>query len=251
MKAQTGSNLLPFWSREAGVKVEIPKLAADYMRRESLAQQLDALLERRLTVLRAPAGFGKTAVLAEVCGEKRKGCVVGWLALDGHDTPSELASYAACAFDRAGLNLTALQESGGWSSLRNAQQMGMLAHAIEEHAAPCLLVLDNLDRLSPRSADWLDRLVRRGPRNLRVAIASRSNPRINLTGLELNGSVSIVGTELLRFSAGEVGRFFRGALSDRELAAVWEHTAGWPLALAHCRRALGSGNSELDAGTAY
>ena len=212
-------------------------------------RQLDSLLEWRLTVLRAPVGFGKTTLLAEICRKQRKKAVVAWLSLDVHDTPSELAGLVACAFDHAGMDLAPLRAFDGWSSLQAAQQMGLLARAVELHAAPCLLVLDNADRLRPRSADWLDRLVKRGPGNLHVAIACRSNPTINLTGHELDGSVSIVGTEQLRFSATEVGRYFRGELAGRELAAVWELTAGWPLAVAHCHGAPGPGNSEPDAGS--
>ena len=219
------------------MKFAIPELPAGHVRREALVPQLESLLERRLTVVQAPAGFGKTTLLADVCRKQRKEVVAGWLALDAHDTPSELASLVACAFDHAGMDLALLREFDGWSSLQAAQQMGLLARAVELHAAPCLLVLDNVDRLPPRSTDWLDRLVKRGPGNLHVAIACRSNPRINLTGHELDGSVRIVCTEQLRFSAAEVGRYFHGELSGRELAEVWERTAGWPLAVAHCRSA--------------
>ena len=249
MKLDDGFNVLPPWAREVRAKTAIPEPPAGHVRRESLIRQLDSLLERRLTVLWAPAGFGKTTVLADACREKRKEAVVAWLALDDCDRPGDLASYLACAFGRAGMDLTVLQECGGWSSLRDAQQMGMLARAVELHAAPGLLVLDNMDRLQPGSAAWLDRLVKRGPGNLHVAIACRSNPTINLTGHELDGSVRIVGTEQLRFSATEVGRYFHDELSDRALAAVWERTAGWPLAVAHCRSAPGPGNSEPDAGS--
>ena len=249
MNPHAASNVLSSWAQEARAKVAIPELPAGHVRRASLVRQLDSLLEWRLTVLRAPVGFGKTTLLADVCRKQRKEVVAGWLALDAHDTPSELASFVACAFHHAGMDLTLLREFDGWSALRRAQQMGLLARAIELHAAPCLLVLDNVDRLPPRSTDWLDRLVKRGPGNLHVAIACRSNPRINLTGHELDGSVSIVGTEQLRFSATEVGRYFHGELSGRELAAVWERTAGWPLAVAHCRSAPGPGNAEPDAGS--
>ena len=204
MKLDDGFNILPPWALEVRAKTAIPELPAGHVRRKSLVRQLDSLLERRLTVLWAPAGFGKTTLLADACREKRKEAVVAWLALDDCDRPGELASCLACAFGRAGMDLTALQECGGWSSLHNAQQMGMLARAVALHAAPCLLVLDNMDRLQPCSADWLDRLVKRGPRNLHVAVACRSTPRINLTGHELDGSVSIIETKQLRWDSTRV-----------------------------------------------
>ena len=205
MTLHTGSSFLPSWAQDARAKVAIPALPAGHVRRESLIRQLDSLLERRLTVLRAPAGFGKTTLLADACHRKREEAVVAWLTLDDCDRPGELATYLACACGHAGMDLTVLQECGRWSSLRSAQQMGLLVRAVELHAAPCLLVLDNMDRLHSASADWLDRLVKRAPRNLHVAVAGRSEPNINLTGPEIDGSVSIIGTQQLRCSTTSAG----------------------------------------------
>ncbi|MCY4602049.1 MAG: AAA family ATPase [Acidobacteria bacterium] len=200
MTLHTGSSFLPSWAQDARAKVAIPELPDGHVPRESLVRQLASLLERRLTVLLAPAGCGKTMLLADVCRAKRQEAVVAWLALDAGDRPGELAAYLAVALGRAGMDLAVLQECGRWSSLRSAQQMGLLARAVELHAAPCLLVLDNIDRLHSASADWLDRLVKRGPRNLHVAVACRSTPRINLTGPEIDGAVSIIGAKQLRRS---------------------------------------------------
>ena len=56
------------------------------------------------------------------------------------------------------------------------QQMGMLARAIQQHGAPCLLVLDEVDRLPRRTVDLIDLLVKRAPANLHVAMAFRTDP---------------------------------------------------------------------------
>ena len=68
-------------------KVMAPPPPAGYVRRASLLQRIDAVLDRRLTVLQAPGGFGKTTVLADVSHrKKRQGVVVAWLSLDQDDT---------------------------------------------------------------------------------------------------------------------------------------------------------------------
>ncbi len=205
MTQHAGPDFLPHWAQEARAKVAIPALPAGHVRRESLIRQLDSLLERRLTVLQAPAGCGKTTLLADVCRAKRQEAVVAWLALDAGDRPGELAAYLAVALGRAGMDLAVLRACGRWSSLHSAQQMGLLARAVELHAAPCLLVLDNMDRLHSGSADWLDRLVKHGPPNLHVAVACRSIPGINLSGPGSDGSVSIIGTQQLRCSTTSAG----------------------------------------------
>ena len=103
----------PIWLLQA--KVLAPEPPAGYVRRESLLARLDGLLERRLTVLQAPAGFGKTTVLADVAhGVREQGTVVGWISLDGDDTPNLFGNYLAAAFEQAGLDGALLSGWGCW-----------------------------------------------------------------------------------------------------------------------------------------
>ena len=228
-----------------------PEPPARYVRREPLQQRLKGLLERRLTVLRAPAGFGKTSVLADLASRVREqGLIVGWISLDGDDTPNLFGSYLAAAFEHAGLDLTLLNAHDGWSSSPAVQQMGMLARAIELHAAPCLLMLDEVDRLPQRTVKLVDLLVKRAPGNLHVAMAFRSDPGLELAPQVLNGDAVILGPENLRFSKADIARFFQDGLSRRELTAVEKRTAGWPVAVMMYRnlRASRPGERAANAG---
>ena len=202
------------------------------MRRAPLLARLDGLLERRLTVLQAPAGFGKTTVLADVArGVREREVVVGWISLDGDDTPNLFGSYLAAAFEHAGLDVALLNAHEAWSSSPAVQQMGMLARAIQQHGAPCLLVLDEVDRLPRRTVALVDLLVKRAPANLHVALALRTDPGLDLAPHVLDGGAVLVGAQAFRFSRADIARFFQGGLSRRELVAVEERTAGWAVAL--------------------
>ena len=120
------------WLPASKCKVTAPDPGSDYLQRAALLRQVDSVLERRLTVLRAPAGFGKTTVLADVGRRKRQqGVVVGWLSVDEDDAPSALVSHLACAFVHGGLDLALLLQFDGWSSSPIARQMGMLVRTIE------------------------------------------------------------------------------------------------------------------------
>ena len=145
---------------------------------------------------RRPAAGRRRRWPASAAGLRKTGAVVGWLLCDEQDAPNALV-HAACAFEHARLDLSPLGELDVWSALPAAQQMGTLVRAIERHAAPCLLVLDEVDRLAPRSADLVDRLLQRGPGNFHVAAACRSNPRLDLTAHDLHGSVRVIGAEQL------------------------------------------------------
>ena len=209
-----------------------PEPPAGYVRRAPLLARLDGLLERRLNVLQAPAGFGKTTVLADVArGVRERGVVVGWISLDGDDTPNLFGSYLAAAFEHAGLDVALRNAHDAWSSSPAVQQMGMLARAIQQHGAPCLLVLDEVDRLPRRTVALVDLLVKRAPGNLHVALALRTDPGLDLAPHVLDGGAVLVGAQAFRFSRADIARFFQGGLSRRELAAVEERMAGWAVAL--------------------
>lgn len=64
------------------------------MRYVSALQRLARVLQRRLTALQAPAGFGKTTALAGIAWDwAQQGVAVGWMALDGEDTLNLFGSY--------------------------------------------------------------------------------------------------------------------------------------------------------------
>lgn len=245
----SGSSLVPAWLLKA--KVMPAKLPARYVRRAPLLQRLDGLRDRRLTVLRAPAGFGKTTVLADVARSIREGeGIVAWVSLDDDDTPDVFGSYLACAFEHGGLDLGLLNAEDTWSSSPAVHQIGMLARAIELHGGPCLLALDEVDRLPPRTIQLIDLLLRRAPPNLHLALACRSDPGLDVATQLLAGEAAVVGAEEFRFSKADIARLFDGELSRRELAAVEERTAGWPVALLVYRNMRSDEAGHLGADTA-
>ena len=229
-EAHLVASVFPSWLLNA--KVVAPAPPPGYVCRRTLVRRVETVLQRRLTVLQAPAGFGKTTVLADISQRIRaRGHLVGWLALDEDDTPGAFGSYAAYAFERAGLDLAAVADPDEWSSGAVARQIGLLARAIEQHAAPCLLVLDEVERLPRHTVGLIDLLLKRAPPNLHFAAAFRSNPGLDLAAHVLDGSAIVVGAAAFRFSKHEIAEFFQGDLSRRKLAAVEKRTAGWPVAL--------------------
>ncbi len=222
--------VVPSWLLKA--KVSPPDPGAGSVPRHALLQRLGAAFERRFALLQAPAGFGKTTVLADFSRRKQEeGLVVAWVSLDEDDEPSLFGTYLTYAFECAGLDLSALNDPGAWSSSPVAYQVGMLARAIELHAAPCLLILDEVDRVPRETIAAIQRLVEHAPANLHFALAFRANPGLDLTMQVLDGSGVVLDADELRFSTSEIEQFFRGKLSPRRLTEVEEFTAGWPVAL--------------------
>ena len=218
----------PPWVLSA--RVTAPDLVRGYYDRPELLARIDPLEDRRITVLTAPGGFGKTTLLADLHRRARnRGRVAAWLTLTGDDTPAVLGAYLACAFERAGLPLSGGERPGAAAP---AGYTALLAHAIEAWGAPCLLILDDAGRLVVReTVEALDALLRYGPRNLHVAVAGRRNPGLDVDEAVLAGRGLRVGVEQLRFSLSEIAGFVGPALSGSDLQALAARTEGWPVAL--------------------
>ena len=139
-----------------------------------------------------PAGSGRLRQDNRARGllppQAAQGAVAAWISLDGDDTPTAFGSYLVYAFECAGLDLSVLSDPDVWSSSPATCQIGMLARAIELHAEPCLLVLDEVDRLPRETVDLIQRLVEHGPSNLHLALAFRANPGLDLAMRVLDGS---------------------------------------------------------------
>ena len=217
-------------------KVSLPDPIEGWLERKELEARC-ALTERRLTVLRAPGGFGKTALLGHRCRRLREqGVVVAWLSLDEEDGPGPLAAYLALAFEAAGLERGGRASAETRSGLADTQadyRINLLVRALERYDAPCVLALDEVERLGSAGAvGTLNALLRRAPRNLHVGMAFREQPPdLEIAMFALEGRETTVTADDLRFSRRDIARFFEGGLSRRELASLAADSAGWPIAL--------------------
>ena len=188
---------------------------------------------RRVTVLNAAGGFGKTTLLAACCRHLRaRGTSTAWISLDEQDEPAVLATYIYAACQRTGLEISDGPNDRD-ASAEPEVRIGLLARAIEAHAAPFVLALDEIDRLSHRgSVALLDFLLQRGPPNLHVAIACRRLPDgTNVAGAVLEGKATVLTANELRFSKSEIAEFFDLRLSRSELSSLAADSAGWPIAV--------------------
>ena len=224
-------------------KVALPDPVEGWLEREELEARC-VLTDRRLTVLHAPGGFGKTALLGHCCRVLREqGVAVAWLSLDEEDGPGSLAAYLALAFEAAGLGTFGEgvgSEVGDFGREPEPQadtqaeyRINLLVRALERHGAPCVLALDEVERLTNRGAVvTLNALLRRAPRNLHVGMAFREEPPgLEIAMFALEGREATVTSDDLRFSRSDMVRFFEGDLSRRELVSVAADSAGWPIAL--------------------
>ena len=224
--------MIPPWLLAA--KVTAPDRAPGFFRRPAITDRIEPF-DDGLLILKAPAGFGKTTLLADLYHAAREtGVLAAWITLDEADTPPVLAEYLLYAFERAGLDLALVHSlrNTGTRAPQLRQRIATLMQAIERRAAPCLLVLDEAEQLSdPATVATVESVLHHRAANLRIAVAYRENPGIDVSTAILGGRGIGVTEAELRFSTGEIAAFFGNALSRRELAAVARRTEGWPAAV--------------------
>ena len=227
-------------------KVSVPDRTAGYMDREGLVER--AMPTRsRMTLLLAPGGFGKTTLLAECCRRlAEQDIVTAWISIDASDDADVLDSYIAFAFQYAGLEIEGASER----DVATASRTGLLARVLEARRDPFVLALDDLHQLTdPESVALVNFLIQRGPPNLHLAAACRRlPPGLDLGRPVLDGQASVIGADDLRFSESQISAFFDRRLSRRELVALAEESAGWPMALRIHRNRAGAAPQAGESG---
>ena len=222
-------------------RVTVPPSTDGYCERIGAKGRCD-LTRERVTLLMAPGGFGKTTLLAASCRDTIERRVpTAWLTLDREDGPMALSAYLVFAFHVAGLDVLAPLDAEDPEIHGEMQpvspQATLLVRSLEEWDRPCVLALDALEKLTdPESVSVLNYLLRNAPPCLHVAAACRELPAgLDALDAVLGGDAQILSADDLRFSEGDIARFFDFKLSRRELVAVVQSSAGWPIALQVCR----------------
>jgi LuxR family maltose regulon positive regulatory protein len=206
-----------------GTKAMVPRQPQPWHRRPRLNDRLMSLQPGEVALLAAPAGWGKTSLLADWFLNDRHG-VSAWLTLDARDNePGRLGELIA----------RALCENGGASVMPEADSVA-IDRAFEflvTRGEETVLVLDEVQELTARHAlDALGHLLLRMPQVLSIAIATRADPPIGLARLHLEGRLQQLRMHELACTADEAADLFAAHgvhLSRSASDALWSRMEGW------------------------
>jgi LuxR family transcriptional regulator, maltose regulon positive regulatory protein len=227
-------------------KLHRPRLPHNLVLRTRLLEVLDHAFDQPLTLVCAPAGFGKTTLvstwlerMAAGRSAAADGLPAAWLSLDENDSDlnlflryfiAALRTIFADACERTLILLQARQQPP--LAVLNAT----LSNEIEQLPESFILVLD--DYQTVRGADvhnLLAELARHWPKPLHLVLISRVDPSIPLSGLRAKGMLSEIRTRDLRFTTEETAAYLsrtQFALMSRDaLPLIEERLEGWPAGL--------------------
>jgi LuxR family maltose regulon positive regulatory protein len=213
-------------------KLYVPVVQPGRVARPHLIARLDAGRRGKLTLIAAPAGFGKTTLAAEWFAQA--GRPVGWLSLDADDNdPGTFFRYLAAAIapiDGCGRSLHTL--TGGASpSIRARALAGALLEDLAS-AEACCLVLDDYHLITDEGIHAaVARILEHLPSAVHLVLTSRVDPPLPLARLRARGELAEIRAADLRFSEAElaqvVGAATSAPLSPRALELLAARTEGW------------------------
>ncbi|AOY87557.1 helix-turn-helix transcriptional regulator [Marinobacter salinus] len=205
--------------------------------RERLSSLLAPRNPKRLNLVIAPAGFGKTTLVAQWCS--RTSSPAAWLSLDEHDDePRRFWQYLIGAFEHAGLAGLAecrkqLTQNAGEAV---TAAITTLVNVLAADGSPWNLVLDDFHfirghEIQRQFSYFIDYL----PPGITVTLASRTEPPLPLARWRVRCWVQDIHPGLLAFSEDECRRFFHETMGlnipEDEVRAICSRTEGWVAAM--------------------
>jgi LuxR family transcriptional regulator, maltose regulon positive regulatory protein len=214
-------------------KLYVPPPRPHAVLRPRLTGRLNEGLHRKLTLISAPAGFGKTTLLGEwVAGCERP---AAWLSLDEADSdPTRFLSYLVAALQTIAPNIG----EGVLGALRSPQPpptesiLTSLLNEISTVPDDFVLVLDDYHVVDSGAVDdALAFVLEHLPPRMHLIISTREDPQLPLARLRARGQLGELRAADLRFTPSEAAEFLEGVmgldLSAEDIAALEDRTEGW------------------------
>lgn len=214
-------------------KLYIPPRRPNVVLRPRLIEQLNAGLHRKLTLVSAPAGFGKTTLLSAWIAECKR--PAAWLSLDAGDAdPTRLLTYLVAALQSMAPTIGA----GVVRALQAPQPppteaiLTALLNELTTIPNDFVLVLDDYHMIDAQAVDQaLTFLLEHLPPHLHLVIATREDPQIPLARFRARDHLTELRAVDLRFTPAEAAAFLNEVmgldLAAADIAALETRTEGW------------------------
>lgn len=220
-------------------KLHPPNTRAEWVQRPGLIEYL-ARSTARLVLVDAPAGFGKTTLVAQWRHSTARDRSFAWVSLDrGDDDPGTLWWYIVGALQRARPEIdaaTILNELRVRAPDLTGTVVPLLVNELAALPAPVALVLDDYHVIKePRCHEQIAFLLAHLPPSAQVVLITRVDPPLPLPRLRAAGEMVEIRARELRFGLEEAGALVRSVsgaqLGKADLADLLARTEGWPAGL--------------------
>ena len=251
---QVGVEARPVFDALVG-KLRIPSTRPGSVRRTSLIERLAREASRPVVSVVAPAGYGKTTLLAQWA--ERSGQAVAWVSVDEQDNdPKVLLGYVARALDAVQpVGRPVFDALASPASSVPGSVVPRLGNAFAAMTAPVLLILDDLHVLhNSECRAALSALAGHVPGSGRLVLAGRDQPPVRVARLRAEGRIAEIGPADLALTREEAAVLVRDAgvmLGVEALTDLHRRTEGWAVGLYLAALYLREGGSLPDAAASF
>ncbi len=237
-------------------KLYVPPLQPSLVRRPRLVQHLESGYQarKRVTLISAPAGFGKTTIVREWIASADGGKPFSWLSLDdGDNDPVRFLIYLVSAIRKIhgeiGRSALAVLQSSQVTVLTDLVET--LINEISSETEPVLIVLDDYHLIKKTEVHSLMQLfLRRQPDVLHWVIITREDPPLPLARMRVEGQITEIRERDLRFTLPEAKAFLLQTmgldLSPDDVRKLEERTEGWAAGMQLAALALEEYSNEAE-----
>lgn len=226
-----------------------PRYHVSVIDRSRLIVALDSQTRHYLSLIVAPAGFGKTTLLSQwrqrLLSKNNK---VAWLTLDETDGDiNNLLCYIIFSLISAGVDLGRLEmlAEQGLSDTSPRSCLGLLLTKISECEQDIILILDDYHRVQTCEVDqFIDSLLDNMPDNFHLVINSRERPQFDLAKLRSMGQLLELKPDDLRFDMMEMKLVVGVDLSEEQCISLFKKTEGWPVVIQLAGQYIVSGENK-------
>lgn len=221
-------------------KIAPPKFSKEQFARPNLIERLQEGKDGTLTYIRAPAGFGKSTLLAQWRAElQQEGKITAWYSIDGSDNEeSQFVAYLVASLSKVGCPIG----DGAFGIYRRGDPRSLetfvacIVNDISEYDQEVFLFFDDFHRINnPVIWGLVSSLLWYAPPNFHFVMASRAEVPFSLSQLRFHGQVLEIDVGELKFSYEESCKLLCEGLPLRptstQMHAIYDATEGWVAAL--------------------
>lgn len=216
-------------------KVSLPLLRRSFVPRKKVLRQLQEGIKdgHLLTLISAPAGYGKTTTIRLWVEEA--GYPVAWVTLEKSDNDlRQFLTYVLAALQQVedDLGQAALEVVENSAEINLPRILGLLINDLLDLDRPLVLVLEEYHLIeNEQIGQFIEALLNQAVANLHLVIATREDPSLPLTRLRVRNQLTEIRAADLSFSLEEAGEFFAQVmgvnLPKREVEILKNRTEGW------------------------
>lgn len=219
-------------------KLRPPPARLEWVPRSRLVEELERATQRAVTLIAAPAGYGKSTAVAQWLDSASRPESFAWISLDASDNePARLWMHIATALDRAGgviaRDIGGFVAAGGHEMLTTV--LPRIIDAIAALSEDITVVIDDFDIVrSAECNEQLDFFVKHLPANAHLVLITRADPILRLGRLRAAGQLAEIRADDLAFTLEEASALLASdgvQLSSAAVSELRDRTEGWPAGL--------------------